>query len=124
MRIEMNHRTTWVKVNALVDEGIAELVRLLNDFPHVQTIESCEGGSSNPAWVAFWYGEYWKDPWKGLCEFVFSHLGPHLATALRGNITLQVVITENGGVQGELTVMPGAMAPTIKALRQLLQSGD
>ena len=53
------HPTTWVKVNALVDKGIAELVVLLNEVEGLQTLESCQGGSpanpdeERPAYVFF-----------------------------------------------------------------------
>lgn len=36
------HRQIWVKVNALVDEGIVELVNALSSFPKLQTYESCQ----------------------------------------------------------------------------------
>ncbi|MEW6532348.1 MAG: hypothetical protein AB1473_16075 [Thermodesulfobacteriota bacterium] len=116
----MNHVQTWVKVNAPIDTGIAELVELLNEFPAVQTIESCQGTESEAAWVAFWCGEHWRRPWEDLCEFVFGYLGPKMTATLGNAISLQVIITENGGIQGELTVQPGAMRPTVQALKLLL----
>jgi len=118
----MNHEQVWIKTNTPVDAGIADLVSALNDFPGVRTIESCQGTASEPAWVAFWYGSHWEYTWEELSGFVFGRLAPWLMEKLGSRITLQVTAKESGGVQGELTVMPGAVQPTTEALRQLLQN--
>lgn len=51
------HAQTAVKVNALVDEGIAPLVEALNLFQGVLTIDSCQGGDCQKAYVWFHYGD-------------------------------------------------------------------
>ncbi|MFC1846162.1 transposase [Chloroflexota bacterium] len=50
------HKQVTVKVTAYVDEGIKELVEVLNAIPGVCTIESCEGYDSRPACVSLDYG--------------------------------------------------------------------
>ena len=50
----MMHSTTWAKVNAPVDEGIAEVVELLSAIPGLQTLDSCQGdpgGRHAVAWA-------------------------------------------------------------------------
>jgi hypothetical protein len=42
---ESAHRQSCVRVNALVDQGIASLVEALSNFPCLCTLSSCEGGA-------------------------------------------------------------------------------
>ena len=39
----MEHKQDSIKVNAWVDEGILPLVEVLNQFPEVMTVDSCQG---------------------------------------------------------------------------------
>jgi hypothetical protein len=39
------HRQVLVKINALVDDGIAPLIKALNQIPWVYTLSSCQGGA-------------------------------------------------------------------------------
>lgn len=48
----MAHRTVPIKVTAWVDEGVAPLVEALNAYPHVVTLDSCEGNGEG-AYVLF-----------------------------------------------------------------------
>ena len=50
------HKQVPAKITAYVDEGIKELVELLNTFDKVETIESCEGGKNNWATILLSYG--------------------------------------------------------------------
>ena len=68
------HQQTWVKVNAQVDTGIAELVSLLNKVPGLETLQSCQGlPGESPAYIYFHCGE-----WEEVCRFAFSVLAPRL----------------------------------------------
>jgi len=113
------HKQTWVKVNTLVDEGIAELVRVLNSFPRLCTIESCQGDTEHPAVVFFDYAndgdEYF---WRELSEFVLGFLGPRLSQRTGDSARLNITVTSWGKPQGELIVRPGAMQETLRAIRQ------
>jgi len=113
------HKQKWTKVNAPVDEGIKDLVDALSAFPKLQTIESCIGNKNNPAWVSFWYGNYWKNSWKEFSEFVVGYLGEELVTALGDKINISVQFNSAGLPQGELSVRPGAITDTIQVLRKL-----
>ncbi|MGD0355466.1 MAG: hypothetical protein ABSB31_08500 [Dehalococcoidia bacterium] len=50
------HKQVPAKVTAYVDEGIKELVELLNSIPGLCTFESCEGSSNHWATVEMDYG--------------------------------------------------------------------
>lgn len=115
------HRQTWVKVNVPVDERVADLVRRLNAFPRLQTIESCQGASERPAWVCFSFGDYWRHSWRDLASFVLGYLGPGLAREVGDRATVTLRVTESGLVHGELVVRPGAIQLTLRALTRLLR---
>lgn len=51
------HKQVPCKVATYVDEGIKELVEVLNTFDKVSTFESCQGQSSKLAYVYMEYGE-------------------------------------------------------------------
>ena len=67
------HRQVWVKVNAQVDEGIAEIIALLNTIPHLQTIDSCQGAENARAFIYFYL-----NGWKSVGHFLFEVLEPNL----------------------------------------------
>jgi hypothetical protein len=50
------HRQVPAKVTVYVDEGIKELVELLNAIPNVCTIESCQGSDTRRAIISLDYG--------------------------------------------------------------------
>ena len=53
----LGHRQTLVKVNAPVDEGIADVVSALNGFPKLYTTQSCQGREDGFSFVWFRYGD-------------------------------------------------------------------
>jgi len=57
MRRRQLHKQVSAKVTAFVDEGIKELVELMNTFNDVWTFESCEGGNGELAYVYLYYGD-------------------------------------------------------------------
>lgn len=118
------HKQSWIKINAPVDDGVADLVSSLSAFPRLQTIESCQGGSDSSSWVCFCYGDYWRHPWRDLANFVLGYLGPALAHEIGDRASLTLRVTDSGLVHGEMRVRPGAMRVTISALRRLLRNSD
>ena len=50
------HREVPVKVNAMIDEGIAPLVLALNEEPRLLTVDSCQGDDDGSAYVYMVYG--------------------------------------------------------------------
>ncbi len=66
------HKQVWVKVNTPVDEGMAELISLLNQVNCLYTLQSCQG-YDEWGYVYFRYGD-----WLKLGHFVFGKLAPIL----------------------------------------------
>lgn len=54
------HKQVPAKVIVYVDEGIKELVEILNSFDGVSTFESCQGRDGKLAFVYMDYGEHSK----------------------------------------------------------------
>jgi len=63
------HKQIAVKVNAYVDEAIAELVGVLNDIQNVSTFSSCGGEEEENAHIYFFYGEPYKGSWLESAQF-------------------------------------------------------
>ena len=55
-QFELGHREVLIRVKAPVDAGVAEIVSILNEFPGLWTLNSCEGKEGVPAFVDFRYG--------------------------------------------------------------------
>lgn len=114
------HRQAWVKINTHVDQGIGELVEALSGFPKLQTMESCEGGPDEPAWISFVYGERTESD--ELADFVLKYLGPGLVARVGDGAGLILRVTSAGLVLGELTVRPGALKATSEAVAHLSEA--
>lgn len=110
------HPQTWIKVNACVDKGVADLVATLNEIPRLRTIESCQGASGNSAWVCFQYGDNWKD----LANFVLGNLGTQLAREVGDVVSVSIQITSFGEVQGEISIRAGGMKRVMATLKTLV----
>ena len=114
-----SHHQRWVKVNTLVDSDIAPLIRILNSFPSLQTIESCQGSRNKGARVFFHYGNYYESSWKEISDFVFGFLGPELVKKCGDRIDILVRITTFGKVLAELHLRPGNLKIVVGALKQI-----
>ncbi len=112
------HEQVWVKVNAQVDRGVAEIIKVLSAFPNVRTLESCEGNDDS-AWICFDCGE---EDWKSLSEFVFTVIGPHLMTNFGDRVSLSVRITESGMYRAEMTICKAVISAASKTMEQLPSS--
>lgn len=116
---DLPHRQTWVKVNAHVDEDMAELIEALSTFPLLQTVESCQGSGAQSPWVCYLYGDYWADPWRSVTAFTLGRLAPHLAASVGDDARVSVEYCGSGIAQGHLTIRPGAVKRTAEAIRRL-----
>jgi hypothetical protein len=124
MNRRRKHKQVWVKVNAQVDEAVAEIITALGLFPHVHTIESCQGGPTDaaveqPAWVCFTYADGDGRDWKAIAEFALACVGPELARRVGDGAAVSLRVSETGRVEGSLTVRPGAFRRTARALREI-----
>ena len=106
-----SHTQKWVKVNAPVDEGISDLIEALSMFPRLETIESCQG---EPAWICFRLGSYQE-----LAEFVCGYFGVGLARLIGDAANVSIRVTESEIIRGELSVRPGMIDATARAVERL-----
>ena len=93
-----HHEQVCVKVNAHVDEGIADLVAALNSVKGLVTIASCQGwtGVSN-AHVYFYFGD-----WETISRFAFQEIAP----AIQGidGTSISVEIFNESEPMGKLNI--------------------
>ena len=116
------HPTTWVKVNAPVDEGIAEIVVLLSEVEGLQTLESCQGVSSaypdeeRPAYVIFLF----KD-WGTISRFAFEVVSPAVAK-LDADTAVMVEVFNGSEPRGRIQIRSPAAVPVVAAaLREAIR---
>ena len=93
------HPQVWARVNAHVDEGVADLISALSRFKGLRTLESCQGEPDGAAWACFVVGA--NVGWRPLADLVLGYLGPALASDLGDMVDLSIHATEAGGAQGE-----------------------
>lgn len=110
------HRQLAVKVNALVDEGVAPLVEALSATVGVVTLDSCEGDEDlEPAHVYFCYGSGWSD---------VGRLADLIAERLREDSVEDYSVSvewfgSNEQPRARLSVPKACVAAAATALRQL-----
>jgi hypothetical protein len=90
------HPQTWIKVNAPVDEGVAEIVSILNTVDGLETRQSCQGDGHD--YVYFTCGD-----WMTLSQFVFEQIGPALKSKLDQDATLAVEATNADETMAKLS---------------------
>jgi hypothetical protein len=108
------HPQVWVKVNAPVDKGVAELISALSLFSKLQTIESCQGDKGR-AWVCFTYGQNWKD----LSDFVLGFLGPEIAREFGDRVDISVRVAEAGTIRAEMDITSESTSAVVGFLKKL-----
>ena len=75
------HKEVPIKVNVWADSGVAPVVLALNEFPNVETLDSCEGIAEKGAYVYFrCCGNSFEPRAKETLDFVFQ-----LSLALRSH---------------------------------------
>jgi hypothetical protein len=110
------HGQTAVKVNALVDEGIADLVSALSEIRGLMTIESCQGDlGGSDAFVIFRFGD-----WRQSGEFLFERLLPAMSPDLRSAVSLRLQAYDADTAVGSMTVDPSAVPALARCVRELL----
>lgn len=115
----MPHTQTWVKVNAPVDEGVAELVSALSQIDGLETLESCQGypGRSN-AFVLFRFGT-----WQECGELMFARILPLLSPDLRASTSLRLQAYDTDHAIGRLDVDPAAVPALAGCIRECAKAG-
>ena len=111
------HEQTWIKVNAPVDAGVAELVSILNTVDGLETLQSCQGdpGKKN-GYVYFACGD-----WQKICEFVFGKIGPTLKNKVDEDAELTVEATSADTPMAKLSFKAEATGIVVSALKEALR---
>ncbi len=107
----MEHKQKIVKVNTYVDKGIADTVKILNNFRKLYTIESCEG--RREAFIVF---KYDKDNLGSMAKFIFEFLAPKLIAVFGSDVDILIRMNSLGNIQGELLIKK----PIIKKFNKYL----
>ena len=111
------HPQVWVKVNAPVDAGVAEIVAALNAVEGLETLQSCQGdpGQSN-GYVYFACGD-----WRRMSQFVFEQVGPELKRKLDDDATLIIEATSADEPMAKLSFRAEATDLVASTLKDVLR---
>lgn len=112
-----SHEQVWVKVNAPVDAGVAEIVSVLNGIDGLETLQSCQGdaGQQN-GYVYFSCGD-----WRKMCELVFEKIGPTLKSKVDEDASLTVEATSADSPMAKLSFKAEATGVVVSALKEALR---
>ena len=111
------HEQVWVKVNAPVDAGIAEVVSVLNTVDGLETLQSCQGDvGGRPGYVYFACGD-----WSNICRFVFQRIGPVLKSKVEEDATLIVEATSADAPMAKLSFKAEVTGIVVSALKEALR---
>lgn len=111
------HAQVWVKVNAPVDSGMAEIVEILNSVAGLETLQSCQGEpGEREAYVYFFCGD-----WKRVGRLVFEEIGPVIKQRADEDATLTVEATSSNLPMAKLSFRAEATSMVISALKEGLR---
>jgi hypothetical protein len=112
-----SHPQVWVKVNAPVDAGVAEIVAVLNTVDGLETLQSCQGDpGESDGYVYFACGD-----WKRVSQFVFEEVGPGLKQRLDEDASLMIEATTADEPMAKLSFKAEATGMVASALREVLR---
>lgn len=107
-----SHPQTWVKVNAHVDERMAEIVELLNTLPHLQTVGSCQGDPGEA------YVYFQLDGWQTVGNFLFEIIEPALRSV--GEYSVSVEVFNGSDAMGKISSRAEDSGRAFSALKRVL----
>ena|ERR1700691_5518261 len=111
------HEQVWIKVNAPVDAGVAEIVSVLNGVDGLETLQSCQGDlNGKPGYVYFACGD-----WQKMCSLVFQKIGPTLKGKADEDATLTVEATSADAPMAKLSFKAEATDIVVSALKEALR---
>jgi hypothetical protein len=111
------HEQTWIKVNAPVDVGVAEIVSILNTVDGLETLQSCQGDTGKKdGYVYFACGD-----WHQTCRFVFQKIGPTLKNKVDEDVKLTVEVTSADFPMAKLSFKAEATDIVVSALKEALR---
>jgi hypothetical protein len=112
------HEQVWVKVNAPVDSGVAEIVSILNSVEGLQTLQSCQGDpGGREGYVYFFFGN-----WQSVCRFIFERIGPAVKQRAdeEAAITIEATMAEEEPM-AKLSFKTEAINMVVSALKEVLR---
>jgi hypothetical protein len=108
------HPQRWIKVNAPVDEGVSEIVEILNSVEGLETLQSCQGHPAElDGYVYFCFGN-----WTVLCKFIFQKIGPILKQRVDEDVRLIVEATDADAPMAKLSFKAEAASMVASALKE------
>ena len=111
------HDQIWVKVNAPVDAGVAEIVSVLNSVDGLETLQSCQGDSGGRSgYVYIACGD-----WQKMCHLVFQRIGPVLKNKVDEDAKLTVDATSSEAPMAKLSFKAEATDIVVSALKEALR---
>jgi hypothetical protein len=111
------HEQVWVKVNAPVDAGVAEIVSVLNTVDGLETLQSCQGDPGRKdGYVYFSFGD-----WRKVCEFIFQRIGPTLKSKADADADLTVEVSSADSPMAKLSFKAEATGIVVSALKEALR---
>jgi hypothetical protein len=115
-----DHREVLVKVNASVDEGIADLVSMLSEIEGLITLESCQGDTgTRDAYVIFRYGD-----WQKCGELLFGRILPRMSPDLRADVSLRLQAYDTDAALGRITLEPSVVPVVTRCVREMLAATE
>lgn len=108
------HKQVWVKVNTPVDEGLSELISLLNQIDRLYTLDSCQG-YAGWGFIYFRYGN-----WLKLGHFVFGKLAPALREIEEITLSLQTI--DGDEPMAKLGIRKETIPQIVSVLKQALSA--
>jgi hypothetical protein len=113
-----DHHEVPVKVNAWVDEGVADLVTALSEIDGLVTLESCQGEpAQRNAFVMFRFGS-----WRNCGELLFDRLLAAMDGDLRADISLSLVGYDPTNCLGRISLPPEAVRSVATLIRSVRTS--
>ena len=113
------HRQTFVKVNAPVDEGIAELISTLSEIEGLETLESCEGDFETDAFIVFRLGD-----WRKCGALLFEGFLPLMSPDLRSAVSLSLRAYDTDNALASISLDASAVRPMTDCVRRLLAAPE
>jgi hypothetical protein len=111
------HPQTWLKVNAPVDEGVAQIVAALNSVEGLETLQSCQGDpGKREGYVYFAYGD-----WRRITSLIFEKIGPMLKEKLDEDATVIIEATGNPEPMAKLSFRAEAADLVASTLKEVLR---
>lgn len=111
------HPQVWIKVNAPVDAGVAEIVAALNGVDGLETLQSCQGNpGESDGYVYFACGD-----WRRMSQFVFEQVGPELKRKLDDDASLIIEATKTDEPMAKLSFRAEATNVVASTLKEVLR---